>query len=194
MKIWYFKKKLKIVLISLSNRSAHFLPFLLSFETLSASELVAERERDAMERLLQPSSSSTISTSKFPLRTCHFCPRLRSSSLGFVSSHRPESRRVSSISCNMFQKPWASTPIESIKTNNSSNGSAQLSPETEELKPNLGFLQRIVSTASEQRKVFNFTFLIFGDYVFNIKRLLSDPIHIHFPRYLALVRFEIWGL
>uniref|UniRef100_A0A1J3FL42 Urease accessory protein UreH n=1 Tax=Noccaea caerulescens TaxID=107243 RepID=A0A1J3FL42_NOCCA len=105
-----------------------------------------------MERLLQPSSSSTISTSKFPLRTSHFCPRLRSSSLGFVSSHRPESRRVSSISCNSFQNPSASMPIGSNKTSNSSNGSAQLSPETVESKPNLGFLQRIASMASEQRK------------------------------------------
>ncbi|CAA7016581.1 unnamed protein product [Microthlaspi erraticum] len=107
-----------------------------------------------MERLLQPSSSSsTISPSKFPLRTSHFCPRLRSSSVGFVSSHRPESRRVSSISCNnLHQNQSASTPIGSNKSHNSFNGSAQLSPETEESKPNLGFLQRIATTVSEQRK------------------------------------------
>ncbi|ESQ53608.1 hypothetical protein EUTSA_v10025471mg [Eutrema salsugineum] len=105
-----------------------------------------------MERLLQPSSSSTISPSKFPLRTSPFLPRLRSSSLGFVSSHRPQYRRVGSISCNNFQNPSAFTPIGSNITNNPSNGCLTSSPEAEESKPNPGFLQRIVSTASERRK------------------------------------------
>ncbi|KAG7540323.1 Urease accessory protein UreH-like transmembrane domain [Arabidopsis thaliana x Arabidopsis arenosa] len=103
-----------------------------------------------MERLLQPSSSSSssISPSKFLSRTSPFLPRLRSSSLGFVSTHRPESRRVSSISCNSYQNPSMYTSIGSNKTNNSFNGS----PQSEESKPNPGFLTRIATTASEQRK------------------------------------------
>ncbi|EOA16880.1 hypothetical protein CARUB_v10005106mg [Capsella rubella] len=100
-----------------------------------------------MERLLQPSSSSS---KLVPSRTTSpFLPRLRSSTLGFVSSHRPESRRLSSISCNSFQNPSAYMPLGSNKTNNSFNGS----PKSEESrKPNPGFLQRIVTTASQQRK------------------------------------------
>ncbi|KAL1215678.1 Chloroplast protein FOR GROWTH AND FERTILITY 1 [Cardamine amara subsp. amara] len=100
-----------------------------------------------MERLLQPSSSS-ISSSKSPSRTSPFLPRIRSSSLAFVSSHRPESRRVSSISCNSFQISSLYTPIGSNNTNNSFNGS----PQAEESKPNPKFLQRIVRMVSEQRK------------------------------------------
>jgi len=108
-----------------------------------------------MERLLQPSSSSSsISPSKFPSRTSPFLPRLRSSGLSFVSTHRPESRRVSSISCNSSQIPSLYTPIGSNTTNNSFNGS----PKSDESKPNPGFLTRIATSASEQRKVFNFTF------------------------------------
>lgn len=113
-----------------------------------------------MERLLQPSSSSSICSSRFPSRTSPFLPRLRSSSLGFVSSHRPESRRVSSISCKSFQIPSLYLPIGSNKTNNSLNES----PQTEESKPNPEFLKRIVTTVSEQRKVFTFYVLITGNY------------------------------
>ncbi|XP_010446983.1 PREDICTED: uncharacterized protein LOC104729704 [Camelina sativa] len=104
-----------------------------------------------MERLLQPSSSST---SKFFTKTSPFIPCLRSSTLAFVSSshhhHRrlESSRRLSSISCNAFQNPSAFTPLVSNKTNNSFNGSLK----SENSKPNPGFLQRIVPTASEQRK------------------------------------------
>ncbi|CAN8327674.1 unnamed protein product [Cochlearia groenlandica] len=98
-----------------------------------------------MERLLQP-SSSTISASKLSTKTSPFLPRLRSTSLGFVSSRRRElQRRVSSISCNNLKNPFAFSPIRSVKTNDSFNGSSPKS------KPNPpGFIQRIV--ASEQRK------------------------------------------
>ncbi|KAF8112228.1 hypothetical protein N665_0065s0014 [Sinapis alba] len=103
-----------------------------------------------MERLLQPPSSSTISSSKFPSRASSpFLPRLRSSSLRFLSSHRPESRRVSSISCSSFLNQSAYTPRRSNTAINSLNG---LSPSGES-KPNPGgSLQRIVGAVSEKRK------------------------------------------
>ncbi|KAG2318578.1 hypothetical protein Bca4012_055216 [Brassica carinata] len=97
-----------------------------------------------MERLLQPSSSSTISLPKFPSRNPPLLPRLR-----FVSSNRPESRRVSSISCSNLQNPY----VGSNNTNHSLNESPSSFPRAGETKPNHGFLlQRIVTTASEQRK------------------------------------------
>ncbi|VVB10258.1 unnamed protein product [Arabis nemorensis] len=106
-----------------------------------------------MERLLQPSSSSSFSPSKFPSKTYPFLPRLRSSSLSFASSYRPESRRVSSVSCNNFQNPSSNNSFNgSNQTNNSFNGPPSSSLKSEESKPNPGFLQRIVTTASEQRK------------------------------------------
>ncbi|XP_013731053.2 uncharacterized protein LOC106434742 [Brassica napus] len=92
-----------------------------------------------MERLLQPPSSSTISSPKFHSRASPFLPRLRSSSLGFVSS-----RRVSSVSCSSsFWNQSACTPKRCNLATNSVNG---------ESKPNPGSLQRIVGAVSEKRK------------------------------------------
>ncbi|KAL0726037.1 hypothetical protein Bca4012_022130 [Brassica carinata] len=101
-----------------------------------------------MERLLQPPSSSP----KFPSSRASppFLPRLRSSSLGFLSTYRPESRRVSSISCgSSFQNQSAYTYKGSNLAINSLNGPP---PPSGESKPNPGSLQRIVGAVSEQRK------------------------------------------
>ncbi|KAJ0252160.1 DsbD_2 domain-containing protein [Hirschfeldia incana] len=95
-----------------------------------------------MERLLQPPPSS--SSPKFPSRASPpFLPRLRSSSLGFLSS-----RRVSSVSCKSFQNQSAYTPKGSNLSINSLNGP----PSSGESKPNPGSLQRIVGAVSEKRK------------------------------------------
>uniref|UniRef100_A0A0D3BL78 Uncharacterized protein n=1 Tax=Brassica oleracea var. oleracea TaxID=109376 RepID=A0A0D3BL78_BRAOL len=102
-----------------------------------------------MERLLQPPSSSTISPSKFTSRNPPLLPRLR-----FVSTYRPESRRVSSISCSNLQSPF----VGSNQTNISLNGSPSSSPVAGESNPNHGCFQRIVTTADEQRKVFTLGF------------------------------------
>ncbi|XP_009106209.2 uncharacterized protein LOC103831976 [Brassica rapa] len=92
-----------------------------------------------MERLLQPPSSSTISSPKFHSRASPFLSRLRSSSLGFVSS-----RRVSSVSCSSsFWNQSACTTKRCNLATNSVNG---------ESKPNPGSLQRIVGAVSEKRK------------------------------------------
>ncbi|KAJ4913931.1 high-affinity nickel-transport family protein [Raphanus sativus] len=103
-----------------------------------------------MERLLQPPSSS--SSPKFPSRASPFLPRLRSSSLGFLSSRRPESRRVSSTSCNSFHNQSGYTTHKGSNraiNSNSLNGS----PCSGESKPNPGSLQRIVgAVVSENRK------------------------------------------
>ncbi|KAJ4880793.1 high-affinity nickel-transport family protein [Raphanus sativus] len=119
-----------------------------------------------MERLLQPSSSSTISPSKFPWRrNLPLLPRLR-----FVSSNRPESRRVSSISCSSLQNPY----VGSNKTNNSLN----VSLEAGESKPNHGFLQRIVTTAAEQQKTLStgrMVVLISAVVVLLLNPLLAPP-------------------
>ncbi|KAH0940677.1 hypothetical protein HID58_000314 [Brassica napus] len=101
-----------------------------------------------MERLLQPPSSSTISSPKFHSRASPFLPRLRSSSLGFVSS-----RRVSSVSCSSsFWNQSACTPKRCNLATNSVNG---------ESKPNPGSLQRIVGAVSEKRKVETLQFISF---------------------------------
>ncbi|KAF2586024.1 hypothetical protein F2Q70_00033916 [Brassica cretica] len=96
-----------------------------------------------MERLLQPPSSSTISSPKFPSRASPFLPRLRSSTLGSVSP-----RRVSSVSCSSFWNQSACTPKRCNLAINSLNGP----PSSRESKPNPGSLQRIVGAVSEKRK------------------------------------------
>ncbi|KAF8095914.1 hypothetical protein N665_0320s0042 [Sinapis alba] len=97
-----------------------------------------------MERLLQNPYSSTTSLSKLPSRNPLLLHRLR-----FVSSNRTESRQVSSISCSNLQNPY----VGPNNTNHSLNGSPSSFPKAVESKPNKGFLQRIVTTASEQRKM-----------------------------------------
>lgn len=141
-KIYFFEK-----IVYPFNRSARTPS--ICWDSLLASEL----RRPPMERLLQPPSSS--SSPKFPSRASPFLPRLRSPSLGFLSSPRPESRRVSSISCGSFQNQSGYTTHKgSDRALNSLNGPPPYSGES---KPNPGSLQRIVGAAvSEKRKVFTF--------------------------------------
>ncbi|KAH0894592.1 hypothetical protein HID58_057021 [Brassica napus] len=126
-----------------------------------------------MERLLQPPSSSTISPSKFTSRNPPLLPCLR-----FVSTYRPESRRVSSISCSNLQSPF----VGSNQTNISLNGSPSSSPVAGESNPNHGFFQRIVTTADEQRKTLSTgTVILFSAVdVLLLNPLLASPAYATF--------------
>ncbi|XP_010516099.1 PREDICTED: uncharacterized protein LOC104791818 [Camelina sativa] len=103
-----------------------------------------------MDRLLQPPSSSSLTLSNSQSRASPFLPRLHrldSPSLTFASSRRPESRRVSSISCFFRHNPSPDTSPGLYQTRDS----LFPSPKPDESKPNPGFIERIVRSF-EQRK------------------------------------------
>lgn len=112
-----------------------------------------------MDRLLQPPYSSTIAPTKSkPIASSPFLPRVHS--LTFASSRRAESRRVSSISCLFRQNPSPNTSPGLNQTQNFLFKSPSSSPESNESKPNPGFLKSIMKANCEQRKVtINFTLM-----------------------------------
>ncbi|CAF2038215.1 BnaA09g08900D [Brassica napus] len=116
-----------------------------------------------MDRLLQPPSSSILAPSKSHLRAPPLLLRVhRLDSPSLIPS---SPRRVSSISCLFRHNP---SPTASNQARNLSSSS----PKADESKPNPGFLERIVRSYEQRKKLSAGTIILISAVV----ALLLNPI------------------